>query len=468
MSLNNYLYNRLRSYLQHEPTPDQEALLLGLAEFITEDDTQTIFMLTGYAGTGKTTVVAAMVQLLKEIETEFLLLAPTGRAAKVLSNYSGESAYTIHKKIYRQKVRNDVVSPFVLAPNEYFDTIFIVDEASMIANENQGSIFGSGRLLDDLIQFIRSGTGCKLIIVGDTAQLPPVQSFLSPALNPEFMLRYGKPEHHNLTNVVRQAAQSGILYNATSIRNHIENNTIAIPKIKTAGFKDIEHIPGNELLEKLAEAYEKYGERETMVICRSNKRANVYNNGIRSRLLFREEELLRGDRLMIVKNCYQFIENTDKLDFIANGDIAELLSIRRHEERYGLRFARAELRFPDYDDVEITAKIMLDTLHLETPSLDAERQKMLYEGVLSDKAHLKAKPVRNKAVREDPYYNALQIRYANAITCHKAQGGQWKAVFLDYPFWRDTALTLEDLRWLYTAFTRATAHLYLVNFPSGE
>jgi len=465
VSLNNYLYQRLRAYLQHEPTSDQEALLLSLAEFIADADTQNIFMLTGYAGTGKTTVVAALVKLLKEIETEALLLAPTGRAAKVLSNYSGESAFTIHKKIYRQKVRNDVSSAFVLAPNEYLDTLFIVDEASMISNESQGSIFGSGRLLDDLTQFIRSGEGCKLLIVGDTAQLPPVHSPLSPALNPDVLSRYGSTEHHKLTTVVRQAAQSGILYNATAIRKNIENNIIAFPKIQTAGFNDIEHLSGNELLEKLTEAYDKYGERETMVICRSNKRANIYNNGIRSRLLFREEELLRGDRLMIVKNCYQFLENTEKLDFIANGDIAELVNIRRHEERYGLRFARAELRFPDYDDVEITAKIMLDTLHLETPSLDAGRQTMLYEGVLADNAHIKTKLERNKAVREDPYYNALQIRYANAITCHKAQGGQWKAIFLDYPFRQEMLPTLEDLRWLYTAFTRATECLYLVNFP---
>jgi len=468
MSLNNYLYQQLRDYLQYEPTPDQDALLLSLAEFIADSDAQTIFMLTGYAGTGKTTVVAALVKLLKEIERESLLLAPTGRAAKVLSNYSGESAYTVHKKIYRQKVRNDVSSAFVLAHNEYFETIFIVDEASMISNDNQGSIFGSGRLLDDLTQFISGGEGCKLIMVGDTAQLPPVHSPLSPALNPDVMKRYGSTEHHNLTTVVRQAAKSGILYNATTIRNNIENNKIEIPKIKIEGFKDIERISGSELLEKLAEAYEKYGERETMVICRSNKRANVYNNGIRSRLLFREEELLRGDRLMIVKNCYKFLENTDKLDFIANGDIAELVNIRRHEERYGLRFAKAELRFPDYDDVEITAKIMLDTLHLETPSLDAERQRVLYEGVLADNIHLKTKLARNKAVREDPYYNALQIRYANAITCHKAQGGQWKAIFLDYPFWPDMQPTLEDLRWLYTAFTRATERLYLVNFPMNN
>ncbi len=464
MSIGSYLYTKLKNYLPHAPTANQDELMRGLADFIADPCNDTVFLLTGYAGTGKTTVVAALVKLLTEIGIESLLMAPTGRAAKVLSNYAEQSAYTIHKKIYRQKTPNDVISPFVLAPNEYPDTIFIVDEASMISNENQGSVFGSGQLLNDLLQFVRSGSGCKLIMAGDPAQLPPVRSPFSPALDPEVMARRGQIQHSNLTAVVRQAAQSGILHNATLLRNNIENNLCAIPKVETEGFPDIEKISGGELLEKITEAYERYGDRDTMVVCRSNKRANVYNNGIRTRLLFREEELLRGDRIMIVKNCYQFVENTDKLDFIANGDIAEIVSIRRHEERYGFRFARAELRFPDYDDVEITAKIMLDTLHLETAALDTERQKQLYEGVLADHAGIKTKLSRNKAVREDPYYNALQIRYANAVTCHKAQGGQWKAIFLDYPFRRDITPTLEDLRWLYTAFTRATEKLYLVNW----
>ncbi len=464
MPIGNYLYDKLKEYLHHEPTADQNDLMLGLTDFIAGSDA-VLFLLTGYAGTGKTTMVAALVQLLNALEMDSLLLAPTGRAAKVLSNYAGQSAYTIHKKIYRQQVHNDVSSPFVLAPNEYTDTIFVVDEASMISNEDQGSIFGSGRLLDDLLTFVRSGPGCKLIMVGDPAQLPPVRSPLSPALDREILSRYSGVQHSNLSAVVRQTAGSGILHNATLLRHNIERNHCALPVFQTENFQDIEKIRGGELIEKISDAYGRYGERDTMIICRSNKRANIYNNGIRTRILFREDELGRGDRVMIVKNCYQFTEHTGTLDFIANGDIAELVSLRRHEERHGFQFARAELRFPDYDDVEVTAKVMLDTLHLETAALDTEKQRSLYESVLADYSDIKTKRSRNKAVREDPYYNGLQLRYANAITCHKAQGGQWKAVFLDYPFRKDYLPTLEDLRWLYTAFTRATEKLYLVNFP---
>jgi exodeoxyribonuclease-5 len=300
-----------------------------------------------------------------------------------------------------------------------------------------------------------------LLITGDAAQLPPVHSPFSPALQ---CSSYRQCTSANLTEVVRQAAESGILHNATRLRNHIENNHNAMPVMQCKGFPDVEPISGQEVSEKLSEAYSRYGERETVVVCRSNKRANIYNTGIRTHLLGREDELVRGDRVMVVKNCYQFVENTNKMDFIANGDIAELVSIRRHEERYGFHFARAELRFPDYDEVEITAKIMLDTLHAETAALGEEKQRQLYEAIAANYAHLPNKKARYSAIREDPYYNALQLRYANAITCHKAQGGQWKAVFLDYPFRKGVQPTLDDLRWLYTAFTRATHHLYLVNF----
>jgi exodeoxyribonuclease-5 len=461
MPINNFIVEQLRHYLGHEPTSAQDALLHELAAFIASPEGSEIFVLTGYAGTGKTTVIAALVKLLDEIEIESWLLAPTGRAAKVLAGYAGKSAYTIHRKIYRQKPQNDPASSFVLAPNDACDAVFIVDEASMISNENQGTLFGSGKLLDDLLQFVRNGIRCKLLITGDPAQLPPVHSPFSPALQRS---SYRQCSSANLTEVVRQAAASGILHNATRIRHHIENNHCAVPVMQCKDFRDIEPIRGQNILEKLSEAYDTYGERETVVICRSNKRANIYNAGIRAQLLGREDELVRGDRVMVVKNCYQFVEHTDKMDFIANGDIAELVSIRRHEERYGFHFARAELRFPDYDDVEITAKIMLDTLHAETAALGEEKQRQLYEAVAAGYAHLTNKKERYKAIREDLYYNALQLRYANAITCHKAQGGQWKAVFLDYPFRRDMPTSLEDLRWLYTAFTRATQHLYLVNF----
>jgi exodeoxyribonuclease-5 len=461
MSIDRFLVQKLKSYLGHEPTGAQETLLNDLAAFVAEPDGPSVFLLTGYAGTGKTTVVAALVKLLDEIEVESLLLAPTGRAAKVLSGYAGKSAYTIHRKIYRQRIQNDPASTFALAPNEASDMVFIVDEASMISNESQGSVFGSGNLLNDLLQFVRNGTRCKLVMVGDPAQLPPVHSPYSPALQSG---NYRNATQVNLTEVVRQAADSGILHNATLIRNHIEHNYCTFPVMQLNGFHDVEAISGQEVTEKLTEAYERYGERETVVICRSNKRANVYNNGIRTQLLFREDELVRGDRVMVVKNCYRFTEETDKMDFIANGDVSELVSIRRQEERYGFRFARAELRFPDYDDVEITAKIMLDTLHAESAALDVDKQRQLYDAVSESYAHLTRKQDRLKAVREDVYYNALQLRYANAVTCHKAQGGQWKAVFLDYPFRKGVQPTPEDLRWLYTAFTRATQQLYLVNF----
>jgi exodeoxyribonuclease-5 len=464
MPIDKFIVNKLRQYLGHEPTQAQDALLDQLATFIANPDAEETFLLTGYAGTGKTTVVAALVKLLDDLDIESWLLAPTGRAAKVLAGYAGKSAYTIHRKIYRQKTQNDPASAFVLAHNDACDAIFIVDEASMISNEKQGTLFGSGKLLDDLLQFVRSGTRCKLLITGDAAQLPPVHSPFSPALR---CSSYRQCTQANLTEVVRQAAKSGILHNATRLREHIENNYNALPAMECDGFTDIETISGQEVSEKISEAYSRYGERETAVICRSNKRANIYNNGIRTHLLGREGELVCGDRVMVVKNCYQFVDHIDNMDFIANGDIAEVLSIRRHEERYGFHFARAELRFPDYDEAEITAKIMLDTLHIETAALDEERQRQLYDAVAATYAHLANKRERYKAVREDPYYNALQLRYANAITCHKAQGGQWQAVFLDYPFRKGIQPTSEDLRWLYTAFTRATRHLYLVNF-NGE
>jgi exodeoxyribonuclease-5 len=461
MPINNFIVDKLRHHLGHEPTSAQDDLLNELSAFIANPEDNHTFVLTGYAGTGKTTVVAALVKLLDELGIESLLLAPTGRAAKVLASYAGKNAYTIHRKIYRQKVQNDPTSHFVLAPNEACDAVLIVDEASMISNERHGTIFGSGKLLDDLLEFVRSGTRCKLLVTGDSAQLPPVHSPHSPALQ---LSSYQQCASANLTEVVRQAAESGILHNATRLRNHIENNYDTIPVMQCKGFHDIEPISAQEVSEKISEAHSRYGERETVVICRSNKRANIYNNGIRTYLLGREDELVRGDRVMVVKNCYQFEGDTDKMDFIANGDIAELVNLRRQEERYGFHFALAELRFPDYDEMEITAKIMFDTLHLQSPALDNTRQRQLYDAVAADYAKLPNKRERYKAIREDPYYNALQLRYANAITCHKAQGGQWKAVFLDYPFWKGMQASLDDLRWLYTAFTRATQHLYLVNF----
>jgi exodeoxyribonuclease-5 len=396
-----------------------------------------------------------------------VLVAPTGRSAKVLCSYAQKPAYTIHKTIYREKNRNSASTHFVLDVNKHQDALFIVDEASLIANHStELSPFGSGRLLDDLVEYVRSGARNRLLLVGDAAQLPPVGLPKSPAFDQNALARYGAYRYVEMTSVVRQAVGSGILHNATLIRKTINIGEGGFPSMALQGFSDIRKINGGALLEKLQDAYNRYGIDETVVLCRSNKRANRYNEGIRSRILFYDEQLTRGDRVMVVKNCYMFLDDVaDELPFIANGDVAEVLRIGKHEERYGLHFARATLRFPDYNDLELEAKVMLDTLFLDTPSLGMERQGQLFSDVLLDYAHIKGRRKQVVSVKEDIYYNALQIKYASAITTHKAQGGQWKAVFIDYPFFGNVHHTVEDLRWFYTAFTRATEELYLVNFP---
>ena len=464
MSLSNFLYSRLLEYLQYEPTEGQAQLFRQLSVFISEQSSENIFIVRGYAGTGKTTSVAALVRLLEELKINIVLLAPTGRAAKVLATYTGKPAFTIHKKIYRQKSLNDGIGTFVLNHNEHQNTVFIVDEASMIANRAEQTIFGTGNLLDDLVDYVKAGKYCKLLLIGDDAQLPPIGFSQSPALDMREMENYGVAGKTQLRDVVRQAAKSGILYNATLLRKNIEHAIFEIPKLSVKKFPDIEAITGGEVMEKLSEAYAHYGERETIVVCRSNKRANRYNQGIRAKIQYREEQLTAGDRLMVVKNCYQFLETVENIDFIANGDIVDLMRIRKYEERYGLHFAEAVLSFPDYGEVEITSKIMLDTLLSETSSLSSEQQRQLFFNVSDDYAHITNKRKRYNHVREDLFYNALQIKYAAAVTCHKAQGGQWKAVFIDYPFFGNAPITIDDLRWLYTAFTRATEKLYLVNF----
>jgi exodeoxyribonuclease-5 len=437
-----------------------------LAAFVTNvGSPQKVFIIGGYAGTGKTTALAALVRLLDDLKINLVLMAPTGRAAKVLSSYTGKSAFTIHKKIYRQKSHDDGGGVFVLNYNEYKNTLFIVDEASMISNQtSERSPFGTGRLLDDLITFVNAGERCQLLLVGDHAQLPPVGLSQSPALDVHEMQSYGVAGHVQLSDVVRQAAQSGVLHHATLLRQNIERRQPVLPPFPGESFPDVSFITGAEVMEKLSDAYDAYGDRETIVVCRSNKRANLYNQGIRGKIQFREEQLTPGDRLMVVKNCYRFLEGIEAMDFIANGDIADLLRIRKYEERYGLHFAEARLRFPDYKDTEITTTILLDTLLSESPSLGNEQQRQLFFDVSADYAHLSTRQKRYRALREDVYYNALQIKYAAAVTCHKAQGGQWRAVFVDNPFWGDQPITVDDLRWLYTAVTRATEKLYLVNF----
>ena len=474
MGRSDFLYTGFVSRMRHEPTSCQDRLLRTVADFVSSDD-EDILVVNGYAGTGKTTAVSAVISVLKEYEVKSVLLAPTGRAAKVLAGYAGQPAFTIHKHIYRQKsVGGDGFGQFSLAPNKDKVALFVVDEVSLIGidsgQQQSFAAFGSGNLLDDLITFVRSGIGCKVILIGDAAQLPPVGLDASPALSKDYMTMMGGVGFAELTTVVRQQQESGILHNATHLRNLIEElecgpGLMELEELclETSGFDDVERITGGELIEKISDAYGRYDEDETVILCRSNKRAIKYNLGIRSTVQFKEERLVRGDKLMIVKNCYQFVDGLKDLDYIANGDIAKLVRISKFEERYGLHFAEARISFPDYDDQEIVAKVILDTLESESASLSYEQSNMLYQGVNEDYSHITAKKKRYEAVREDKYYNALQLKYANAITCHKSQGGQWRCVFIDNAFWQDE-LTVDDLKWLYTALTRATEKVYLVNF----
>lgn len=474
MGRSDFLYSGFLSHLYHDPTPCQDSLLRKVADFVSSDEDD-IMIVNGYAGTGKTTAVSAVISVMKQYGTKCVLLAPTGRAAKVLSSYAGQPAYTIHKHIYRQKsVGGDGFGQFTLAPNKDKETLFVVDEVSLIgidAGQQQSSTaFGSGNLLEDLITFVRSGVECKVIMIGDSAQLPPIGLDASPALSKDYMAMMGGTVFAEMTTVVRQQKESGILYNATLIRQLLTEleygpgvMDLCDLGLEVSPFDDVERIGGGELIEKISDAYARYGEDETVILCRSNRRAIKYNLGVRSTVQFKEERLVRDDKLMIVKNCYQFVENIKDMDYIANGDIAKLIKISKYEERYGLHFAEARISFPDYDDQEIVAKVILDTLESESASLTYEQSNLLYQGVNEDYSHITTKKKRYEAVREDKYYNALQLKYANAVTCHKSQGGQWKCVFIDNPFWQEE-LTQDDLKWLYTAMTRATEKVYLVNF----
>ena len=469
-----FLYKGFLSRLQFDPTPCQDNLLKKISEFVSSDDDD-IFVVNGYAGTGKTTAIASVISTLKEYKTKCVLLAPTGRAAKVLSSYAGQPAFTIHKHIYRQKaVGGDGFGQFSIAPNKDRETLFVVDEVSLIGidpgQQQSTATFGTGNLLEDLITFVRSGVDCKVIMIGDSAQLPPVGLDASPALSKDYMAMMGGTVFAELTTVVRQQQESGILHNATLIRQLISQldygpgiMDLCDLGLEVDGFDDVQRISGGDLIETVSDAYSRYGEDETVILCRSNRRAIKYNLGVRSTVQFKEEKLVRDDKLMIVKNCYQFVENIEGMDYIANGDIAKLVKISKYEERYGLNFAEARISFPDYDDQEIVAKVILDTLESESASLTYEQSNMLYQGVNEDYSHITTKKKRYEAVREDKYYNALQLKYANAITGHKSQGGQWKCIFIDNPFWQED-LTVDDLKWLYTAITRAQEKVYLVNF----
>lgn len=447
------------------PTVGQLEAINTLSEFTVQPTGDDCMLLSGYAGTGKTSLIAAYVKALDKFGINYQLLAPTGRAAKVLAEYSGCNAYTIHKIIYRQQSNTDGFGRFTLNFNKSKNTIFIVDEASMISNQSfDDSAFGSGKLLTDLIEYVKMGKDCKLMLVGDTAQLPPVGLSISPALNPIDLEALGfRVRLAELNEVIRQQLDSGILHNATTLRSLIDSSENSYPKF-ILGFTDVERITGGELLEYLADEYTKNGREGNIVICYSNKRANRYNQGIRSKILYYEEELSVGDYLMVARNNYYWVNDRPNIGFIANGEIVRVKRIGKRTELYGFRFADVTLELPDYDYEEFDAKLILDSLYMDGPSLGNENMKQLYQQVMSDYLHLKTKKARMKQLQNDPFFNALQAKFAYAVTCHKAQGGQWPTVFIDQGFFNDNMLTREYLRWLYTAFTRATKKVYLVNF----
>jgi exodeoxyribonuclease-5 len=460
------IYNNLCKNLGNPPTEDQSEALRKIALYVTENRNDVIFLLTGYAGTGKTSVISSVVRTLDMLRIRSVLLAPTGRAAKVLGSYAGRQALTIHKKIYRQKSSKDGMGNFILARNLHRDTYFIVDEVSMISNiSSDTSLFGSGKLLDDLLEYVYSGTDCKLILVGDPAQLPPVGSDLSPALDPETLGEYGFGlRTAELRQVVRQSETSGVLMNATRVRLQIYENNLVHPSIDCINFNDVIRLSGEELIDELSASYGTCGLEGSIIVVNSNKQANRYNQGIRNRIFFREEEICPGDMVMVVKNNYFLVEDEEEgPDFIANGDIAEVKKIRKYTERYGFRFAEMELYFPDYD-FEVESKVMMDVLHLDTPALPAEKNRELFHNILADYLHIRTRRKQYQAIREDPWYNALQIKFAYAVTCHKAQGGQWERVFIDQGMFNRNEITIDYLRWFYTALTRSTDRVYLVNF----
>lgn len=463
------------------PTQEQAHALEVFAEFLTDRDPHAVMILRGSAGTGKTTLSGAIVRTLKEIRQKVMLLAPTGRAAKVFSLNSGSPAYTIHRRIYREKSFSGVEGQFNLNDNLYTDTLFMVDEASMIANMGLGGMsFGSGCLLDDLVHFVYQGRNDRLLLIGDKAQLPPVGEEESPALHAAMLEGYGlKVYECDLNEVLRQSEESGILYNATMIRQMITHDDITqLPKIHFAGYSDIKPMPGAELIEALADSYHHVGLDDTIVVTRSNKRANIFNQGIRNMVLDREEELSQGDILMIVKNNYYWMEEERKSNnklqsneipaFLANGDRAKVLKVRRRIDLYGFRFATLLLQFPDYDNYELEATVLLDTLTSEAPALTHEQQEQLFHQIVEDYQDIPLKTDRMKAIRQNQFFNALQVKFAYAVTCHKAQGGQWAHVYVDQGYMTDDMLNPDYIHWLYTAFTRATEMLYLVNWPETQ
>ena len=462
------MYQILRNF-PFDPTDDQMYALDVFERFMTDSDERCVMILRGSAGTGKTSLASVIVRTLLNLQYKISLLAPTGRAAKVFSLNSGQPAATIHRSIYRERTFAGLDGKFNLNANLYRNRLFMIDEASMISLTSVNSTFGSGCLLDDLIQFVYNERNCRMLLIGDKAQLPPVGEAESPALRADVLAAYGlKVYECDLNEVLRQSQDSGILYNATIIRQMITHDqATALPQIRLKGFADISIVPGDELIESLSTSYAEVGIDETMVITRSNKRANIFNQGIRNMVLGREEELTTGDMLMVVKNKYKE-KQAEGLSFIANGDRAIVRSVRNARELYGFRFADVTLSFPDYDNTEEDMIVILDTLTTEAPALTHEQNEQLFEQVLADYADVPLKSDRMKKIREDDYYNALQVKFGYAITCHKAQGGQWAHIYLDQGYMTDEMLTPDYIHWLYTAFTRATEHLYLVNWPKAQ
>ena len=465
--IKNFFFDKLCANSLFTPTPSQLKAMDLLAEFSVSSDSKPLFLLTGYAGTGKTALMNSYVKTLSGFDIKTVLLAPTGRAAKVLSANVGEPAYTIHKKIYRQQSSKDGLGSFQANNNLHKNTIFIVDESSMISNQSDGnSLFGSGRLLEDLMNYVYVNN-CKLLLIGDSAQLPPVGLDISPALEITNLEAYGvKLWHSMLTDVVRQKMDGGILDNATYLRSVLDEHDEIdfFPKLQ-AGTSDVKQLSGADLMEELNQCIDQYGLEETIVVCRTNKRANMYNQGIRNSVLYREDELTAGDYLLIMKNNYHWLKENDAVSFIANGDIAKVTRIKKYYELYGYRFADITCELVDYSKVDIEARIILDSIQSEGAGLTYQQQEEFYNKVKEDYEHISPASKRYQEIREDDFYNALQVKFAYAMTCHKAQGGQWKAVFIDLGYFTEEYLSREMVRWLYTAVTRATERLYFVNFP---
>jgi len=463
-------YKSIKNYFGYQPTSKQDILINNLAHFIDNKDDRSLFILRGYAGTGKTTIISALVKYLYKEKRNFRLMAPTGRAAKVLSKYSGFRASTVHRSIYFARPGSGGGIILRLQENKFSNAIFIIDEASMIPDDTSSTKSGGRNLLYDIMEYVYNNKNCKLIFIGDTAQLPPVGIPMSPALDKSYLRN---AFHLNITDieldeVVRQDEQSGILYNATLLRENINSENFIPPFFDLYGQKDLINLPGVELLDELVSAYDFQGFDNTVIITRSNKRANIYNREIRNRILFREEKINAGDYLMVVKNNYFWLEDNNEAGFLANGDIIELMSIHKTEELYGFNFADVSVRLVDYPNAEeVEIKILLDAIEVEAPSLSYEENNKLYNAVMEDYMDIPQKAKRLKELKENPYFNAVQIKFAYALTCHKTQGGQWHTVFVDQGYVTEERMDKEYLRWMYTALTRATDKVFLINFPES-